>query len=128
MKPNKWKSHINIYWPDVHTSWKFIKPKLLEIDDFEVLVFYGSSHFSHNISTSISDCAKWNKSYISCLLSIKIFEFQSHELLEMVRTPEDFGTIKRKMLVFETHLSSIYIWKLLWRILTFHMKTWLKLK
>ena len=39
------------------TSWKFIKLKLFEIDDFEVLVSCGSSHFSHNISTSISDCA-----------------------------------------------------------------------
>ena len=96
MKPNKWKSHSNIYRPDVHTSWKFIKPKLLEIDDFEVLVSCGSSHFSHNISTSISDCAKWNKSYTNCLLSIKISEFQSHELFEMMRTPEDFGAIKQE--------------------------------
>ena len=127
MKSNKWKSHSNIYWPDVHTSWQFIKIKLLEIDDFEVLVSCGSSHFSHNISTSISVCAKWNKSYTNCLLSIKISEFQSHKLLEMMRTPEDFGTISRKMLVFENHLPSIDIWKLLWRILTFHMKTWLKL-
>ena len=96
MKPNKWKSHSNIYWPDAHTSWKFIKPKLLEIDDFEVLVSCGSSHFSYNISTSINDCAKWNKSNTNCLLSIKISEFQSHELLEMMRTPEDFGTIKQE--------------------------------
>ena len=88
MSSDKCKTCTNVYCPSIHTQWKFDSTKEPEGNNFVKLLCWDPSYFTWNIPASINDCAKNNKSYISCLQSMSIFKYESLELFEMMKTSE----------------------------------------
>ena len=89
MKAKKPKKVTNVYWSNINTDWRLSSDPIKVNSQYDRLLNWEQPSLAYSFPTSISDWAKFNMNYRSCLQSLEICELASSELLNIIKGEGD---------------------------------------